>query len=103
VAWPSYEPCYSSKSGGKVVINFKNLQKKIKKAYPKAKWIEVQYSTNTKFKNAKTKKIRIKNLKKKIVLRNLKKNRRYYFRARLSNGKKPITAWTYRQKVKTKK
>ena len=102
VAWPSYEPYYSSKSGGKVVINLKNLQKKIKKLYPKANWIEVQYSTNTKFKNASTKKISINNLKKKIVLRNLKKNRTYYFRARLSNGKKLITAWTYRQKVKTK-
>ena len=103
VAWPSYEPYYSSKPGGKVVVNLKNLQKEIKKAYPKAKWIEVQYSTNIRFKNARTKKIRIINLKKQIVLRNLKKNRTYYFRARLSNGKKPITAWTYRQKVKTNK
>ena len=103
VAWPIYAPCYSSKSGGKVVINFKNLQKKIQKAYPKVKWIEVQYSTNTRFNNARTKKIRIKDLKKKIVLSNLKKNRTYYFRARLSDGEKPITAWTYRQKVKTKK
>ena len=102
VAWPSYEPYYSSKSGGKVVINLKNLQEKIKKAFPQAEWIEVQYSTDTRFKNAWTKKIGIKSLKKKIVLRNLKKNRTYYFRARLSNGKKLITAWTYRQKVKTK-
>lgn len=102
VAWPTYAPCYSSKSGGKVVINFKNLQKKIQKAYPKVKWIEVQYSTNTRFNNGRTKKIRIKDLKKKIVLSNLKKNRTYYFRARLSDGEKPITAWTYRQKAKTK-
>ena len=103
VAWPLYDYKLSSKSGGKVVINWKNLQKKIKKTFPKAKWVEVQFSTNAKFKKSKIKKIRIKDLKKKTVIRNLKKKRTYYFRARLSDGKKPITAWTDKVKVKTKK
>jgi hypothetical protein len=103
VAWPSYEPKLSAKSGRKVVINWKSLKKKIKKAYPKAKWIEVQYSTNAGFKKAKTKKIRIKDLKRKTVIRNLKANKTYYFRARLSNGKKPVTAWAYKEKIKIKR
>lgn len=103
VAWPSYEPQFSAKSGRKVVINWKNYRKHIKGVYPKAKFLEVQYATKANFKKAKTIRIRIKNLKKKTVIQHLKAKKTYYFRLRLSNGKKHITAWTDKIKVKTKK
>jgi hypothetical protein len=102
VAWPSYEPKYSARYGGKVVIDWESLQKKIRKAYPNARWIEVQYSTDAGFKNAKTKKIWISCLKKKTVIRWLKKNRNYYFRVRLSSGRKALTNWTRAIEIKTK-
>jgi hypothetical protein len=103
VAWPSYYPGFSAKPGRKVVINWRNYRKHIKAVFPKAKFLEVQYSTNARFKKAKKKKIKIKNLRGKTVIRHLKAKKTYYFRLRLSNGKKTITAWCYKHKVKTKK
>ena len=102
MAWPSYAPSYKSKSGGKVVINWKNFRKQIKDVRPKAKWVELQYGTNADFKNAVKKTIKIKDLNKKTVLRNLNRNKNYYFRVRLSNGKKDLFNWSRTIKIKTK-
>jgi len=102
VAWPLYAPKCSAKPGGKVVINWKDFRKHIKDVCPKAKWVEVQYGTNAKFKNATKQMIKIKDLKNNTVLRNLKTKRNYYIRVRLSNGKKSLSNWSRTIKIKTK-
>ena len=108
VVWPSYPPYTSSpkvtaKSGRKVVIDWKNIRKKLKKVLTKTKCVEVQYSTNSKFKNATTINIETKALKKKTTIKYLKANKKYYFRVRLSDGKRPITNWSKKIKIRIKK
>ena len=73
-------------------INNKNLWKRIKK-------VEIQYSTNKKFKkNVKTKVIS-KNARI-IKGKNLKKGRTYYVRIRFTNGKNVKTKWSRTVKFK---
>lgn len=101
-AWPLYAPKYSSKSGGKVVINWKDFRKHIKDVCPNAKWVEVQYGTDENLTDASKKRIKIKDLKNKTVIQKLKSKKNYYFRVRLSNGEKPLSNWSRVIKVKTK-
>lgn len=108
VAWPSYppkmsSPKVSSKSGRKVEINWKNIRKKYKELLKKTKYVEVQYSTNSKLKGAQKIKVKKSKLNKKTVVKKLKAKKKYYFRVRLSDGDRPLTNWSKIIKIKTKK
>ena len=64
---------------------------------------ELSYATNKKFKKAKTKKIAAS--KKKVTIKKLKKNRKYYVRIRtykMINGKKYTSAWSKAKTVVVK-
>ena len=75
--------------------------------------IELQYSTSKKFAKGKTKIKVIKRAKnksvkkfKKVTIKNLKKNKTYYIRARVKseyNGQTFYSKWSKVQKVKMKK
>jgi hypothetical protein len=102
-AWPSYEPKLSAKSGRKVVINWKNFRNHVKTVFPEAKYVEVQYGTEEDLNNAETKKFALENLEKKTAIRKLKPKETYYFRARLCGEEEPLTDWSDKKKIETKK
>ena len=59
------------------------MKKKIKKAFPKAKWIEVKSATNTKFKKAKKVLVKKASAQKKVIKNfAFKSNKTYYVRVR---------------------
>lgn len=69
--------------------------------------IEIQYSTNKKFKKAKTKTIRVSSKTTKVTLKKLKKGKTYYVRARvkLAFNEKYIcySSWSDYEKIEIKK
>lgn len=106
--WPSYPPYTSSpkitaKSGRKVSIDWKSFRKKLKDVLKKTKYIEVQYSTNSRLKGANIIIVRKSKLKNKTVIKKLKAKKKYYFRVRLRDGFHPLTNWSKIIKIKTKK
>ena len=93
---------------GKATIAWDKLRNKVKgkKAWKKAKYIEIQYSTNKAFtKNVKTKKIKkgtIDKAKAKSTLSKLKRKQTYYVHVRLGDKKGVCTNWSKTVKLKTK-
>ena len=96
---------------GKVAVKWQNFIKKIKKSetWKKAKYIEVQYSTDKTFskksvtKTKKFKKKKINKAKAKSTLSKLKKKKKYYFRVRLIDSKGVFSNWSKTIKIKTRK
>ena len=85
---------------GKVTLSWKKPSKKAKKALKKAKRIEVQYSTDKKFK----KKVQTETIKKnssEVVLENAKNNKTYYVRMRYVDADGNVSEWSDVQKIKT--
>ena len=101
----------TAKKKGKVTVNWKKFIKKIKKSevWKKAKYIQIQYSTDKTFskksvtKTKKFKKKKINKAKAKSILSKLKKKKKYYFRVRLIDSKGVCSNWSKTIKIKTKK
>ena len=101
----------TAKKKGKVVVKWQNFIKKIKKSetWKKAKYIEVQYSTDKTFskksvtKTRKFKKKKINKAKTKSSLSKLKRKKNYYFRVRLIDSKGVFSNWSKTIKIKTRK
>lgn len=105
----SAAPTVSSNKSGEVKINWDKLRNKIKntKVWKKAKYIEIQYSTDKEFlKNVKTKKIKkgtVNKAKAKSKLSKLKRKKTYYVRARLLDKKGVASNWSKAVIIKAKK
>ena len=102
-------PSINVKKHGVVKLKWDKLRKKIKnsKAWKKAKYVEIQYSTDKKFlKKVKTKRIKKRTINKKKAkskLSKLKRRKTYYIRVRLVDKKGVGSNWTKAKKIKTKK
>ena len=85
----------------KVTVSWKKIKKNKagKKLLNKIKSIQIQYSTDKTFKNAKIK--NVKKTKTKVKLK-LKKKTTYYIRVRYK-GSNGFSKWSKMKKVKTKK
>jgi hypothetical protein len=98
-------PVLTASSGGNASVNWNGFRNKIKNSevWKKAKFIEIQYSTDKYFaKNVKSKKIRKGTVNKKnakTALSKLKKNKAYYFRARLIDSKGVYSNWSKTVKI----
>lgn len=90
----------SAKKSGEITVDWDKFRDKVKdlKVWKEAKYVEVQCSTDKYFeKNVRTKKVeRGKVTKKnaKMALKNLKKNTKYYIRARLWDAKGVYSNWS---------
>ena len=97
--------------GREIAVKWKKNTKKIKKSetWKKAKYIEVQYSTDKTFskksvtKTKKFKKKKINKAKAKSSLSKLKRKKKYYFRVRLIDSKGVFSNWSKTIKIKTRK
>ena len=104
-------PSVTARKNGKVTIKWKKFLKKIKKSsvWKKAKYIQVQYSTDKTFSTksvTKTKTIKKKKINKakvKSTLSKLKRRKKYYIRVRLIDSRGISSNWSKTVKVKTKK
>lgn len=101
-------PSVSAKNKGKISVKWKNFIQKIRKSetWEKAKYIEVQYSTDKTFSKksvTKTKKIKkgtINKAKAKSKLSKLKRKKDYYIRVRLIDSKGVFSNWSKTVKAK---
>ena len=105
----SASPTLTAKKNGKVSVNWSKFRSRLKKTkvWKKAKYVEVQCSTDKNFsKNVKTKRFRkgtVNKAKAKSMLKKLRRNRNYYIRVRLVDKKGVGSNWTKIVKVRTKK
>jgi hypothetical protein len=102
-------PSFTAKKNGKIGIDWTGFRRKMKKTsfWKTAKYVEIQYSTDSKFRKIggikKIKKGTIDKTSAKSTLSNLKKKKTYYIRVRLWDGNKRFSKWSKAIKVKTKK
>jgi hypothetical protein len=102
-------PSVTAKKSGKLSIKWKKFRNKIKnsKVWKKAKYIEIQCSTDKDFmkkvKSKKIKKGKINKAKAKSLISKLKKKKTYYVRVRLIDKKGVASNWSKKVKIKTKK
>lgn len=105
MAWKNQSPL-SRKAN--LTLEWDQFRNKIKKTqiWKSAKYIEVQYSTSKTFKkNVKVKKIekgKVNKAKAQTILSKLKRERTYYLRARLIDGKGVCSNWSKVVRCKTK-
>ena len=101
-------PTLTAKKNGRVTIDWTAFRRKMKKKafWKKAKYIEIQYSTDKKFRTIdgikKIKKGTVDKAKAKTTIKNLKSNKTYYVRARLWDGNKKVSKWSKTVKFKSK-
>lgn len=101
-------PSLSAKKKRKITIDWTRFLSKMKKKsfWKKAKYIEIQYSTDKKFRKVdgikKVLKETVRKKNAKTTLSNLKKKTTYYVRVRLWDGEIEFSKWSKTAKIKTK-
>jgi hypothetical protein len=101
-------PSFTAKKNRKIKIDWAKFRSKMKKKsfWKKTKYIDIQYSTDKKFKKnnryIKIKKGSVNKKKAKTTVSGLVKKTPYYIRVRLSDGGTKVTKWSKTIKVKAK-